>query len=144
MIVSHKTVPKASSAAKTFLVYQKEGGLDEKNIHFDHPGPMLPKCFQEKLDIIAPHKNESARLLLFKHLSHAEGLPLRFGGYCELWPPKYASSNSSCRNRNNGCCKWRINQAPRAETNLRDAVLRFEGKHAGMPTGTVYKEGEGE
>jgi hypothetical protein len=56
--------------------------------------PMLPKRFCEKLNIIAPHKKESERMLLLEHLSH-EALPTKFGGSCETWPPAYAVTNAN-------------------------------------------------
>ena len=107
-----------------------------------HPVPMFQKRFYEKLNIVARHKNEFAELtrpLLFELLSR-EVFFMAIRGILQIVATRVlrVCTNSSCRNRNNDCCKWRTFQAS-AGTNLRDVELCLEGKH-GMPPGIAYKE----
>ena len=102
-----------------------------------HPVPMFQKRFYETLNIIARHKNELTRLLLFELLS-CDVFSIAIRGILRIVATRVCT-NSSCRNRNNDCCKLRTFQAS-AGTNLRDVELCLEGKH-GMPPGIAYKEG---
>lgn len=47
--------------------------------------PLLPKRVVQKMDFIAPAKNEKERQRLFAFVSEAN-LPIRFGGKYETWP----------------------------------------------------------
>ena len=75
----------------SFLPIRQSGDRTRRTFpSTSHPVRIFPKRFYEKLNIIAPHKNELTRLLLFEHLSHDNFSISIVDGYCESWPPEYA------------------------------------------------------
>ena len=90
----------------SFLPIRQSGDRTRRTFpSTSHPVRIFPKRFYEKLNIIAPHKNELTRLLLFEHLSHDNFSISIVDGYCESWPPQpqqrlLQMENISCKCRN--------------------------------------------